>query len=320
LTGAGRPTCRPACLFPAPKASILYVVIDLAPGRLPFISVPYIVVLLGVLSVSASSVLFKFATAEPLVVAFYRLAFSVLLLGAPLLWRKREKIDRRDLWLSVISGLFLAAHFATWFFSLTMTSIASSTVLVSMQPFLVVLYGYLVGAERTNGRALVAVGLTVVGAILIGWGDFALDPRALLGDVLAFLGAVAVTGYLLIGRQVRQRMSAIAYSVVVYSAATVALLIAALAWGSPLTGFAPGNWWVFVALAVFPTIFGHTLFNWALKYLPASVISVNILGEPVGATLLAWLIWGTAPGPVTLLGGFLLLVGIALFLCFNNTD
>jgi drug/metabolite transporter (DMT)-like permease len=287
-------------------------------NSLPYL--PYIVILLGVLSVSGASVLFKFATAEPLVVAFYRLAFSVLLLGVPLLWRKREAIGRRDLWLSIISGLFLAVHFATWFFSLTLTSVASSTVLVSTHPFLIVLYGYLSGAERTTGRSLAAVTVAVVGAVLVGWGDFALDRSALLGDVLAFLGAVAVTGYLLIGRQVRQRMSAIAYSVVVYSAATVALLVAALAWGSPLSGFAPINWWIFAALAIFPTIFGHTLFNWALKYVPAAVISVNILGEPVGATLLAWLIWGTAPGPVSLAGGLLILMGIALFLSFNSTD
>lgn len=182
------------------------------------------------------------------------------------------------------------------------------------------LYGYLIGAERTTGRSLVAVTVAVVGAVLVGWGDFSLGRGALLGDVLAFLGAVAVTGYLLIGRQVRQRMSAVAYSAVVYSAAAVALFVAALAWGSPLSGFAPTNWWIFAALAIFPTIFGHTLFNWALKYVPASVVSVNILGEPVGATVLAWLIWGTAPGPVSLAGGLLILMGITLFLCFNSTD
>lgn len=251
-------------------------------------------------------------------VAFYRLAFSVLILGAPLLWRRREAVQRRDLALAAVSGLFLAAHFATWFFSLTLTSIASSTILVSTHPFLVLLYGYLFRGERTGRGALAGVGLAVLGAALVGWGDFALDGKALLGDLLAFLGAVTVTGYFLIGRNLRQRMDAVTYSAAAYASASVALLLAALVWGSPLTGFAPANWWIFAALAVFPTIFGHTLFNWALRYLPASVISVNILGEPIGASLMAWLLWRTAPGPVSLTGGLTILLGIALFLRYHR--
>ena len=278
------------------------------------IPLPYLVVLLGVLSVSGASVLFKFATAEPLVVAFYRLGFSVLLLALPLLWRReREHVRRADFWLTAASGLFLAAHFATWFFSLKLTSVASSTVLVSMHPFLVLLYGYLFHGERTRGWALLGAVLAVAGAILVGWGDVSLESGALLGDFLAFLGAVTVSGYFLIGRHVRQRMSAVMYSVIAYGSATLALLAAALVWGSPLAGFASVNWWIFGALAVFPTIFGHTLFNWALKFVPASVISVSILGEPIGASLLAWLIWRTAPGPLGLAGGLLILTGIALF-------
>lgn len=286
------------------------------------ISLPYLVVLLGVLSVSMASVLFKFATAEPLVVAFYRLAFSVLLLAVPLLWRrKRDAAERprpRDVGLALLSGLFLAAHFATWFFSLNLTSIASSTVLVSTHPFVVLLYGYLFRGERPGRWAVAGILAAVAGAVLVGWGDFRLDSQALVGDLLAFLGAVTVSGYFLIGRDLRQRMTAISYSIITYAAAAAALLAGALVLGNPLAGFAPVNWWVFVGLAVFPTLFGHTLFNWALRYVPATVISVNILGEPVGASILAWLIWRTAPGPLSLAGGVLLLAGIALFIRFHR--
>ncbi|HYF78583.1 MAG TPA: DMT family transporter [Symbiobacteriaceae bacterium] len=269
--------------------------------------------MLGVLSVSGASVLFKFATAEPLVVAMYRLAFSVLLLGIPLLWRRPGRIARRDLMLALLSGVFLAAHFGTWFFSLKLTSVASSTVLVTMHPFIVLLYGYFAWGERTRGWAVAGVALAVLGAILVSWGDFRLDASALLGDLLAFLGAVTVSGYFLIGRHLRQRLGAVEYSVLAYASATVVLLVAATLWGSPLTGFAPSNWWIFTALAVFPTIFGHTLFNWALKFVPASVISVSILGEPIGASILAWVIWRTAPGPMSLVGGTLILTGVGLF-------
>lgn len=222
-------------------------------------------------------------------------------------------MGRRDLLLSALSGLFLAAHFAAWFFSLTLTSIASSTVLVSTHPFLVLLFAYLMWGERPGRSALIGVFVAVVGAVLIGWGDFGLDARALWGDLLAFLGAVAVTGYLLIGRHVRQRLGAMQYSAIAYGSASVALLLGALAMGNPLTGFPDTTWVVFLALAVFPTIFGHTLFNWALKFVPPSVVSVSILGEPVGATILAWLIWQTGPGPISLTGGALLLLGIGLF-------
>ncbi|HWI63844.1 MAG TPA: DMT family transporter [Symbiobacteriaceae bacterium] len=269
--------------------------------------------LLGVLSVSGASILFQYATAEPLVVALYRLAFSVVLLAVPLLRQRNSRISRRDLGLSLLSGVFLALHFGTWFFSLKLTSVASSTVLVTMHPFIVLLYGYFAWGERTRGRALAGVLMAVAGAMLVSWGDFRLSSTALLGDLLALLGAVTVSGYFLIGRHVRQRVSAVQYSTLAYTSAAVVLLAASLAWGSPLSGFAPVNWWLFAALAVFPTIFGHTLFNWALKFVPASVISVSILGEPIGASILAWLIWGKVPGPLNLVGGTLILIGIGLF-------
>ena len=253
-------------------------------------------------------------------IAFYRMGFSALLLAVPLLLQKRRKIARRDLWLSLGSGLFLAVHFSAWFFSLRLTSVASSTVLVTSHPLMVLAYGYLTRGERTSRTALAGVLVALAGAVLVGWGDFALDLRAFLGDLLALFGGVMVTGYFLIGREVRQRMDAVAYSFLAYAAAAAVLVVAALASGNPLTGFAPVNWWIFLGLALFPTIFGHTLFNWALRFVPASVISVNILGEPIGASILAWLIWRTAPPTVTLAGGLLILAGIALFLRFHPTN
>lgn len=270
--------------------------------------------MIGVLAASSASILFKFATAEPLVVAFYRMALSALILGVPLLWGKRSSVAWRDVGLAAVSGLFLAAHFATWFTSLTLTSVASSTILVSTHPFLVMGFTALIWREKTTGRTLAGAAVAVAGAVLVGWGDFRLDSRALLGDLLAFAGAATVTGYFLIGRTLRQRMDAITYSTLAYAAAAMVLLTAALLSGNRLTGFHPTNWWIFTALAVFPTLFGHTLLNWALRFLRPAVVSVSILGEPVGASALAWLIWRTAPGPLALAGGLLILVGMVAFL------
>lgn len=275
--------------------------------------------MLGVLSVSAASVIIKFASADPLVIAFYRLAFSVILLSVPLVFQKSRHLSRKALRWSVVSGLFLAVHFATWFFSLKLTSVASSTVLVSTHPFLVMAYGYFFRGERVTRGGLLGIAAAVAGAVLVGWGDFSLDSRALLGDFLAVLGAVSFSGYFLIGKRVREEAGALEYSVAAYATASAALLGAALLAGNPLTGFDPINWSLFAALAIFPTIFGHTLFNWAIKYVPATVVSLNFLGEPVGASLLAWLIWRTVPTPASLVGAILILAGIGIYLRASPT-
>lgn len=274
---------------------------------------------LAVLSASASAILFRLASIAaqaPLTVAFYRMGLTVALLAGPLLWRRREALAGlvlRDVALCVVSGAFLALHFAAWFTSLNFTSVASSTVLVTTHPLMVLAFGYVVWNERVRPVALAGVGLAVAGAALVGWGDFAGGPEALFGDLLALLGAAAVGGYFLVGRVVRRRVDILAYAVLTYGVAATFLCVAAVAFGQPLRGFSAGDWLIFAALAVFPTILGHTLINWALRYLSASVISVSILGEPIGASLLAWLIWQQLPGAVTLLGGVVLVIGIGVF-------
>jgi drug/metabolite transporter (DMT)-like permease len=286
--------------------------------RRSVISLPYLVALLATLAVSAASVIFQYATAEPLIVAFYRLGFSTLILGGMIPFLRTAGFTRRDLQLTVLSGVFLAAHFAFWFFSLTLTSIASSTVLVNTHPFVILVFEYLVLARRISAQALFGVVVAVTGAMLVGWGDFRLDAAGLLGDLLAFLGAVAFAGYLLLGRETRKRISAVHYSFVAYLSATAVLGTAGLVWGNNFSGFPIHNWAVFVALAVIPTMFGHTLFNWALRFLPASVVSVSVLGEPVGATLLAWVLFQTLPSSLGLTGGLLILFGLAIFLLWHR--
>jgi drug/metabolite transporter (DMT)-like permease len=263
-------------------------------------------------------VIFQYASAEPLVVAFYRLGFSTLILGGMLPFWRTQSFSRRDLLMTLLSGVFLAAHFAFWFFSLTMTSIASSTVLVNTHPFVILAFEYLVLAISISPQALFGVLTAVTGALLVGWGDFRVDAVGLRGDLLAFLGAVAFAGYLLIGRETRQRISAVHYSFVTYLSATVVLGIVALVWGNSFYGFSAQNWLVFIALAAIPTMLGHTLFNWALRFLSASVVSVSVLGEPVGATLLAWLLFQTLPSTLVLVGGILILVGLAIFLLWHR--
>lgn len=278
---------------------------------------PRLVILLGVLSASSSAILFRLAAAEPLAAAFYRMAFAAAILLLTGLSGRWQAVGRREFALSALSGVCLALHFSAWFFSLTLTSIASSTVLVCTHPFPVLLGAYLLWGEKPQRGAFAGLALAMLGTALIGWGDFESGRAALYGDLLALLGALAVAGYFLIGRAVRQRVGAIQYSAIAYGSAALVLLGGAVAAGSPLSGFPSSTWWALLGLAVFPTIFGHTLFNWALRYVSPGVVSVSVLGEPVGATLLAALIWREWPGPLVLLGGAILLLGIGLFQRFT---
>jgi drug/metabolite transporter (DMT)-like permease len=224
------------------------------------------------------------------------------------------RMDRKSLRLSILSGIFLAAHFASWFWSIRLTSIASSTILVDTHPLWVLLISFVLWRERPGRVGMAATALALAGAVLISWGDLKFDPQALIGDLLAVVGAITVSAYFLLGQQVRKSVGALLYSVTAYAVAAVTLLIAAVATGAPLTGFAPVNWALFLGLAVIPTIFGHTVFNWVLRYLPAPVVSLSILGEPVGATILAGVLFTQVPGPATLAGGALTLGGIFLYL------
>lgn len=292
--------------------------------RRPSRSLSYAILALAVLSASASAVLFRLSSASaeaPLTVAFYRLSFSVILLAGPLLWRRRAALaglTLRTAALCGLSGLFLALHFAAWHTSLNYTSVAASTVLVTTHPFMVLAFSYLVWKQRVGAVALAGVILALAGTALVGWGDVAVGLEALVGDLFALLGAAAMAGYLLVGRAVRQTVNVLTYSTLTYSVAAITLLVAAASLGEPLTGFPPQDWLIFTGLAVFPTLFGHTLFNWALGHLPASLISVTIVGEPVGASILAWFIWQQLPAPLTMLGGLLILAGIGLFVLYSD--
>lgn len=279
-------------------------------------TLPYTALAVAVLATSVSSILIRYSSAPALALSFYRLFLTVLILLGPLLLRYRGELlamSRRDLALSTASGVFLALHFWSWIASLKYTSVASSVVLVTLHPFFVLAGGYFLYHERTTRLGLLGAGLAVVGTALIGFSDFGQGQDSLFGDVLAFLGAITMSGYLLIGRTVRQRLSLVPYVVTVYAIASATL--AAISWlaNSPLAGFPQRDWLIFLGLAVFPTIFGHTVFNWALRYLPAALVSVTILGEPLGSSVLAFFILAEMPALLALAGGLLILTGIAIF-------
>ncbi len=276
----------------------------------------------GVLVVSTASILIRWLQADAvpsLAIAAWRLAFAALVLAPLVLARCRAELGAlawRDWGLAVASGAFLAAHFATWILSLEYTSVASSVALVTTNPIWIGIASWFLFRERLGAVMVLAIALAIAGSAVIFLTD-ATDAAAragapALGNALAVVGSLAVCGYLLIGRRLRRGMSLLAYVGVVYATAAVCLVFVAIAAGAPLGGFAPGSWLMLLALAIGPQLLGHTSFNWALKYLAATLVALAVLGEPIGSTALAWLLLGEPVGPVKLAGMALLLGGIFL--------
>ncbi len=278
---------------------------------------PKIILFIGVFFTSISSILIKYTVSHPFAVSFYRMLFAFLLMTpfflAGLLRRRYTLPGARDLVRILLAGLFLGAHFATWISSLRYTSVASSVVLVSTHPVLVLLLGALFLKEAVPPGGWIYVALVVAGTALLSAGDIGGGREMLLGDLLALSGGVCVALYILIGRSVRARVSLVPYTFMVYGISALVLLIIMLIAGVPLAGYPPGELSLFFALALFCTLGGHSLYNYALKYLAAGLVSVSVLMEPVIATVLALILFQEMPAPFSFAGAVLIVYGISRY-------
>jgi len=277
---------------------------------------PYLAVLVGVFAVSFSSLFVRLSSAPAMIIATYRLLFTFALLAPFSLARHAVELRAlpwRQRGLAAASGICLALHFVTWFISLQYTSVASSVVLVTIQPVFVVIGSWLFFRERISRLAIFGGGLALCGSIVIGASDFQLEMRAFLGDLLALAAAVFVSGYLLIGRRLRGGVSLPAYTFFTYGSSALVLVLASLASRTPFAPYPLRDWLLFLALAVVCTILGHTVFNWVLRYVQASVVSVSVLGEPLGAILWASVFLGEYPSPRQMIGAGFIFGGLFLF-------
>lgn len=277
---------------------------------------PYIPIFIGVISVSLSAIFVKLANADAGVIAFYRMLFSVLIMLPWFLMNYRHEVkelSKRDWLFSSIAGVFLAFHFILWFESLNYTSVASSTVLVTMQPLFAFIGTYLFFKEKITLKTIVAGTIAILGSILISWGDFQISGSALYGDILALVACALVTGYLLFGQDVRKRLSLVTYTMVVYSISTITLFFYIIAKDESFGPYPAMEWFWFILLAIIPNLLGHNLFNWSLKWVSTNVISIAILFEPVGAAILAIFIFEEYLSATQIIGGLIVLAGILLF-------
>ena len=268
---------------------------------------------MGVLAVSSSAILIRFADAPALAVGFYRNAMAAAVLLPLALWRhpgELHRLSRRQWGIALASGGLLALHFALWVPSLSYTSVAASTVLVTTTPIWVALIGAVTIGERVSRRGAAGIGLCLLGALVISGGDLGGGGRALFGDLLALGGAIAAAGYVLAGRDLRREVSLLTYVGIVYTVAAVLLGAAMLVVGTPFVGYPPKVWGLFALMTLVPQILGHTVFNYLLAEVQAQVVAISITAEPVGASLLALACFGEAPTGTELAGGVLILIGI----------
>jgi drug/metabolite transporter (DMT)-like permease len=270
---------------------------------------------LGIAAVSTASVLIRLADAPAPVVGAWRLLLATALFapwGWPSLRREGRRLSRRQVVSLALAGAALAVHFAAWISSLSYTTVSSSVILVSTNPIFVGLASRYLLRERVTFRQVAAILVAVLGSVVVGYGDLGLSARAMWGNGLALVGALAASAYILLGREVRRTLSTSAYIWPCYGIAGVLLLLFCLLTGQPLMGYGGRTYLIFALLALGPQLLGHSMFNWALAHYSPILVTVAILGEPVGATLLAYFALGEAPGLLTVIGGMLILTGIAL--------
>lgn len=294
----------------------------------PPVILPFAIII-ALLSVSTASIFIRFAQQDTpsLVIAALRLTFASLALAPIALIRYRTEIralSRHDMILGIFSGVFLAVHFATWITSLEFTTVASSVVLVSTGPLWVALLSPIILKEPLTKSILIGMPLALLGGTVIGLSNSCqvdqgiscpplyefIQGKAFIGNFLALAGAWAVAGYLMIGRRLRAKMSLIPYILVVYSISAIILLIIMFAAGQSLFNWNPMSYLWILLLALVPQLIGHSTYNWALAFLPAVLVSIATLGEPIGSAILAYFILDETPTMLTILGGILILTGI----------
>ncbi|MBI9045614.1 MAG: DMT family transporter [Anaerolineaceae bacterium] len=293
---------------------------------------PQLMMVVGVLSASTGAIFIRMAQYDgvpSLVIAASRVGLATILLMPIALGKYNQEIkalSRRSFLLAFLSGVFLALHFATWVSSLEYTSVTSSVVLVSMSPLLVALLSIWILGERYEKLIWIGLVISLTGSLVVAFsqgdlmGDGDLNTRlkmmfsgkTLLGNVLAFAGAWFVSGYLIIGRKLRASLSLVPYTFLVFGMASLVLIVMSLASGLSFSGYPQKTYLWLILLAIIPQILGHATFSWGLKYLSATFIAIALLGEPIGSSIWALLLFEESPTAFEILGGSLILVGIFL--------
>ncbi len=283
----------------------------------------YLTLFVATFAVSWAAIFVKLSGAGPLPTAFYRVAIASLILAIPAIPKLRISLGRLSGWdrlMLICSGVALGLHFAVWITSLYYTTVSNSTILVATQPVFILALEAMSGKEKIKPGSIIGIGLSLVGMVIISGGDFNLGYQYILGDLLALAGAFLAGLYLYIGRHIRAKIDNLSYIFPVYTISAVTLLLICAGYGENMVSFSARSWLFFILLALIPTVVGHSLYNWLLEYVPAHKVATTILGEPIGATILAIFFLNQIPGWWTAIGGVLILSGIYVVLKKEKPD
>ncbi|MBN2795946.1 MAG: DMT family transporter [Clostridia bacterium] len=277
---------------------------------------PKLIVLVGALGVSGSPIFIKLSSSPALTIAFYRMLFTILLLTPYIIYKNRDElksVSKINLLKTGISGVFLGCHFSFWILSLKYTTVASATILVNTSPILLLIINILIFRHVITRKEITSIIIAFSGSILLAYGDFFGGNEALMGDTFAIMGAGFVCVYLILGKQVRKDLSMTSYTYLTYAFATLTIFILNLFIQHSLVITSSKEISLFIAMAVFPTLLGHSLFNWALKYVSETYVAMAILLEPILASIIAYFLFEELPSTIQLIGAATVLIGIILY-------
>jgi len=279
----------------------------------------YLAIAIAMVSISFASIFIKWSESPPFLIAAYRLALSCAILLPYLVWTgglsEIRNFSRNEVGLIILSGVALSFHFGLWIVSLSLTLVSTSVILVTSHPIFVAGVSHFLLKEKVKKLAAVGIVIAFSGVAVISISDYRTGTGTLLGDLMAFVGGICAGIYFLSGRIARQKLSVAPYAFSVYGLSSVILFGAAAIAGDQLLVSDSRELTLFLLMAIVPTIFGHTMFNYALKKVPAHIVSTSVLGEPVGASLLAYLLLpGEVPGVWIVLGGALVVGGLYIVL------
>lgn len=285
----------------------------------------YILIWVGVVSTSFAAIFIRLADAPPPLISALRMAFSSILLfpfamGSKEFRRTARLLSGRDIFLILLAGFFLSLHFIFWISSLFLTGVASSVVFVTTNPLFVALYTVIIFKERVSAIFWIGLSAAILGGLILGGEDILGGGGRWKGDLLALAGAVAGAGYYLVGSTLRKRLCLMTYIFPVYSTAAVILVVFTIALDIPFRGHGTRVYLYCFLMALLCQVLGHSLFNWAFKHIKATVVTLGTVGEPVSASILAFLILREAPVVTEIIGGILILSGIFLVLYFNTEN
>ncbi len=282
-----------------------------------------LMVLIGIIFMSLSAIITKSSTSPPSIIAGYRLGLTTILLLPTIITKNKKEImslDKSAFGICIVSGIFLALHFFTWIYSIKYTTVASSTVLTNTHPILVVIGTIFIFKEKVSKKAIFSIFITLFGSTIISLGDSSLGSNIILGDTFAILAGFFMAGYVMIGSSVRKNISATSYSFIAYLSSTITLIVVSIIVKVPLYPYPLKELLLFLALAVFCTILGHSVINWSLEYIKPTFVSTSFLGVPVLSSIWSIFIFNEIPTKWQILGGVVIILGIYSFIKVKEDD